>query len=74
MLNEDVLISKCTNFTEAELKFLIIYCSRSNVQLDMQNINIICVAYFCQQAMYCTCEGRLHLTLPCEGQFCTEMR
>lgn len=51
MLNEDVLISRCTNFTEAEFKFLIIYCSRLNVQL-----------------------AELDLTLPCDGQFCTELR
>lgn len=56
MLNEDELISKSTNFTEVELKFFIMYCSTSNVQLDMQNINIICVAYFCQHSLYCPCE------------------
>lgn len=38
MLNEDVLISTGTNFTQAELKFFIIYCSTSNLQLDMKNI------------------------------------
>lgn len=74
MLNEDVLISRCTNFTEAEFKFFIISCSRSNVQLAMQNMNIIFVAFFCQQSRYCTYEGRLDLTVPCEGQFCTELR
>lgn len=74
MLNEDILISRCTDFTEAAFKFFIIYCSRSNVQLAMQNMNIVLVAYFCQQSMYCAYEGRFDLTLPCEGRFCTELR
>ena len=74
MPNEDVLISKCNNFTEAGFKFFIIYCSRSNVQLATQNMSIIFVACICQRCTCRTCEGRLDLTLPCEGQFCTELR
>lgn len=75
MLNEDVLISSmcCCILWKLILKSLL-FTNRSNMQMAMQNVNDVFVAFFCQELIYCAYEGWLDLTLLYEGQFCIELR